>query len=215
MPLVLYTLGASQLLADLQANYGGKQIRAVCQKTDSGGVRFSLFRGVSEVQTMLKPFYTMCNKHKSYTFLVIWDEQMKKAKASYPNLTIEDVPEKVWKPTLTCCQRFSEQLESREVKLAEVDKYFEGRKNLASRRLCTDLESFSAAIAACRNIQKSNARWIPGLVELLQQYWLLCKARDAAQALISLQMKLKFASSPRFQLVQRLPQEVCKSSVVL
>lgn len=202
----LYTLGASQLLAELQNNYGGKEIRAVCQKADDGRMRSTLFRGVVQIQPMLKPFYTMCNKHKSYTFLVIWEEQMTKAKASYPNLTIEDVPEKVWKPTFTCCQRFLEQLENREVKLADVDKYFEGRKNIGSLR--TDLQSFSAAIAVCRNTQRNNTAWILGLVEVLQKYWLLCKARDAAQALISLQTKLQFKPTPQFQSVKKLLQEV-------
>jgi len=112
----------------------------------------------------------------------------------------------VWKPTFTCCQRFLEQLENREVKLADVDKYFEGRKNIGSLR--TDLQSFSAAIAVCRNNQRNNTAWIPGLVEVLQKYWLLCKARDAAQALISLQTKVQFKPTPQFQSVKKLLQEV-------
>lgn len=178
----------------------------MCQKADDGRMRSTLFRGVVQIQPMLKPFYTMCNEHKSYTFLVIWEEQMAKAKALYPALAIEDIPEQVWEPTFKCCRRFLEQLENREVKLANVDKYLVGQKNVGSLR--TDLQSFSAAIAACRNTQRNNTAWIPGLVEVLQKYWLLYKARDAAQALISLQTKVQFKPTPQFHSVQRLLQEV-------
>ena len=203
--------GATQLLTELQNDHGRREIRKVCQKVN-GGLRFCLFQGARKLQPMLKPFYIMSNEHQSYTFLIIWEEQMNQAKAKKPSLTIEEIPELVWKPTLTHCQEFLEHLQNRQVKLSDVDKYFEHQKNAAN--LKRDLQSFSTAIAKCQR-QKVSTSWIPGLVDVLQQYWLLCKAQDTAETLISLRDKLKFTPTPRFQLIQRLPQEVTINTSVI
>ena len=162
--------GAAQLLSELQNDHGKNEIRRVCQKMN-GGLRFCLFQGARKLQPMLKPFYIMSHEHNSYTFLIIWEEQMNQAKAKKPTLTIAEIPELVWKPTFTHCQEFLEHLQNRQVKLSDVDKYFEHQKNAAN--LQRDLQSFSAAIAECQR-QKVSTSWIPGLVDVLQQYWLLC-----------------------------------------
>ena len=91
----------------------------------------------------------MCHKHFSYTFQIIWEEQMRKTKAEMPNLTIEEVPALVWEPTFGQCQRFLEQLQTRQVKLSDVDKYFGHQPKTAN--LQRDLESFYAAVAKCKN----------------------------------------------------------------
>ena len=178
----------------------------MCHKVNNE-LRFHLLRGAVKLQSMLKPFYIMCHEH---SFLIIWEEQMRKTKATMPNITIEEVPTFVWQPTFTQCQRFVEQLQARQVKLSDVDKHFEHQKNTAN--LQRDLESFYAAIAKCKNqkINSANTSWIPGLVEALQQYWLLCKARDTAEALTSLTKNLNFTLTPLslFKLIQSLPQEV-------
>ena len=176
----------------------------MCQKVNSGFELYSL-RVAVQLRPMLEPFYLMCHKHKSFTFLIIWEEQIKKSKANKPSLTIEEVPELVWKPTFAQCQELLRQLHDRHVKLSDVDKYFEHWKD--TNNLQGDIQSFSAAIANCKE-QKSNTSWIPGLVSELQQYWLLCNARDTAEALISLRDKVKFATTHRFELVEVLHQEV-------
>ena len=135
---------------------------------------------------------------------------MRKTKAEMPNLTIEEVPALVWEPTFGQCQRFLEQLQTRQVKLSDVDKYFGHRKKTANLR--RDLESFYAAVAKCKNPKFffTDTSWIPGLVKALQLYWLLCKARDTAEALISLKSNLNITPTPLslFKSIQSLPQEV-------
>ena len=143
----------------------------------------------------------------SNTFLIIWKEQIKETKATMPNLTIEEVPALVWQPTFAQCQQFLEQLQTQQVKLSDVDKYFVHQKKTANLR--RDLQSFYAAIAKCKN-HKTNPSWISGLVEAVQQYWLLCKARETAEALIGLKNHLKFTLTPpsRFKMIQSLAYEV-------
>ena len=181
----------------------------MCQKVNNG-FRLHLFRGAVKLQSMLKPFYIMSHEHMSYTFLIIWEEQMRETKATMPNLTIEEVPTLVWQPTFAQCQQFLEQLQARQVKLNDVDKYFQHQKSTAN--LQRDLELFYAGIAKCKNqkINSTNTSWIPGLVKALQQYWLLCKARDTAEALVGLKNNLNFTLTPLhlFELIQSLPQEV-------
>ena len=208
MESVVVFAGAAQLLSELQNDHGRKEIRRVYQK-ENGGLRFGLFQGARKLQPMLKPFYVMSVEHNSYTFLIIWEEQMNQAKAKKPTLTIAEIPELVWKPTFAHCQVFLEHLQNRQVKLSDVDKYFEHQKNAAN--LQRDLQSFSAAIAKCQR-QKVSTSWIPGLVDVLQQYWLLCKAKDTAEILISLKDKLKFIPTSHFHLVQALPQQVTVNS---
>ena len=181
----------------------------MCHKVNDE-LRFHLFQGAVKLQSMLKPFYIMCHEHMSCTFLIVWEEQMRKTKAVTPSITVEEVPALVWQPAFVQCQQFLEQLQARQVKLSDVDKYFEHQKDTAN--LQRDIESFNAAIAKCKNqkICSTNTSWIPGLVEALQQYWLLCKARDTAEALIGLKNSLNFTLTPLslFKLIQSLPQEV-------
>lgn len=181
----------------------------MCQKVNNE-FRCYLFQGAVKLQSMLKPFHIMCHEHTSNTFLIIWNEQIKEKKATMPNLTIEEVPALVWQPTFAQCQQFLEQLQTQQVKLNDVDKYFQHQMKTAN--LQRDLESFYAAIAKCNNqkISTTNPSWISGLVKALQQYWLLCKARDTAEALVGLKNNLNFTLTPLsfFRMIQSLPQEV-------
>ena len=130
---------------------------------------------------------------------------MKAAGRGNPDLTIGDIVTHVWEPTFLQCQQLLDELQSRSIRLSVVDEHF-GRYQTRLDDLNRDLTKLCHGVNSCLNNFTAKTTWIRGVVQLIQQYWSLCRCADAAETFLELKQRLQLRGN--FDVVEALAAKV-------
>ena len=119
-------------------------------------------------------------------------------------LKIADIHTSVWQPAFVHSQTMLEQLHDQSMKLVDVDKFF---KHYRSKQLESQLMTLFMGVNACRDLKgETNGTFIKRAVRRMNEYWDLCRYRDAANMFLELRSVLDLKGD--FRNVERLSTEV-------
>ena len=119
-------------------------------------------------------------------------------------LTIADIHTSVWQPAFIDCQTMLDQLHDQSMKLVHVDKIF---KHYRGQQLESQLMTLFTGVNVCSDVKgETNGTFIKSAVRRMNEYWDLCKYRDAANMFLELRSVLDLKGD--FTNVERLSTEV-------
>ena len=195
-------LGLPELRQELNKDFSGTKINALCKRAESGEVQLLCFQSAGSLNDFAEDFSTMTQTCASALFHQAWTTALGVAvKTSTFNLA--DVYTSVWQPVFLQCQTMLEQLHNQSMKLVEVDKLF---KRYRGSQLESQLMSLFEGINTCRKQHKNSGTFIKNAVQRMNEYWDLCKYQEAANMFLELRFALKLKGD--FRNVERLSTEV-------
>lgn len=197
-------VGLPDLLREIRADYSSKPISSLCtMKTPSSPIEFMCFELATPLRSILEKYNFMSNKHHSDLFQQIWKFRLQETLRAKLPLTFHEVVTEIWDPVfLECCQ-LVDSVKKGNIKLKKVDYYFESLND--SGTVSHHLRNLYIAVEACRG-EKASFDWITGSVDLMEQYWALCKQAKAAKIVLDLKDKLQLTGD--FKVIEDVASRV-------
>ena len=206
--------GIPEADAELQRDYTGFKINALCTRCESGIIRVICFDKASPLVSFAKQFYVLTKRLNSSLFRATWKTTINQARKDNPNLSLRDLESVVWVPVFCFCQNMLHRLRDQTMTLGEVDTHF---KNYQKRELTTQLKLLYDGINTCMKQQLSD-NWIQDSIQKVSDYRQLCGYHDAANAFLQLRDLLNLSEGD-FRDVERISTEVislvCASYILL
>ena len=192
-------------MQQLQKNYNQVPLRDLCytEPSDPHKVQFLCFDVAHPLHAILTPFEVLFKTRRSDIFLKIWRSKLKEAERAKETLTFDDVVAKIWNPVFEECCKLLDGIQSRSIKLKEVDKYFRDIEHITDH-----LKNLYYAIEDCRN-QNPDCSWISAAVSHIEQYWSLCKQAKAAKVVLELKQRLDLTGD--FEVIEAVADKVTTS----
>ena len=200
--LFMFSLGLPRLKQELRTDFSSTKINTLCMKEQGGAIQIQCFQSASTMNAFVENFCIMSQKYVSDIFHKIWVNAMENALKRNPTMKIEEVHDSVWKPAFSQCQSMLDQLYTKTMKLADIDRCF---KQYQNQNLELQLMNLFDGINACLG-QQNDSVWIKQAVLHIINYWNLCNYRDAANTFLQLQSALNLKGD--FGDVERLSTEV-------
>ena len=153
-----------------------------------------MFESSQALDSMLTSFYFFADKFQSNVFDYVWCSTLKGASKKGVLLKIDDVITEVWEPVFTECCKIAEDLYSEDIKLKEIDCYFDPR----DEHLFHNIKMLTEAIKACANLpegQSASNSWIRTVVDKMEMYWSLCSQAEAAKTVLEIKESLHLAGN--------------------
>ena len=198
--------GLSDLMSEVVQDFSSKPICSLCSvNEDSTAIEFKCFLQARPLHIRRVPlFYSLFSgNHHSDLFQKIWKSKLDEVLRTKVKLTFEEVATKVWDPVFEECSELVDSVRGRTLKLKKVDSYF---LQLKVGSVSQNLKDLYTAVEACRNKTEENSGWIQRSVDLMEQYWALCKQVKAANIVLELRDKLKLAGD--FEIFQDVASRV-------
>ena len=195
--------GIPEAHAELQRDYRGFKINALCTRDKSGIISIISFNKASPLVSFAKWYYLLTKRLNSNLFHIAWKTIIGQARMNNPNLSIRDLESEVWVPVFQMCRELLQNLHDLSMTLGEVDTHF---KTFEERDLTTQLKLLLDGINECMNRPVSH-HWIQHSVQKISEYRQLHGHRDAASALLQLRDLLNLSEGD-FRDVERISTEV-------
>lgn len=185
---MLFSLaGLNTLLHTIKKDVMLKPVSLLCNTSvSSGNVIFHCFEDASPLQPFLKQFAYLSDDYPSMLFGFIWKEEIFAHDHSH-EVTFSDVATCIWQPVFEKCCVLIDGVQSRTIKLKDVDYYF---RQFRGDNISDDLKCLFSAIEAFYGRRVTNCDWIRKAVHRMEQYWALCEQGKAAKTVLDLKQKL-------------------------
>jgi hypothetical protein len=121
-------------------------------------------------------------------------------------LTFSEVVSRIWNPVFKQCRQLINTVHSREIKLREVDQLF---RQYEQGELFDQLCSLYKGMEACDGKTVQDTKWIRTSVDLIKQYWALCKQAKAAATILDLKISLHLTGN--FEVIEHVAKQVTES----
>lgn len=173
-----------------------------------GEVKFKCFEDAAPLRVILTHHHFLFEKRYSDLFQQIWKSKLDAAMHAKFSvaLNFEDVITRIWKPVFSNCCQLVDNVRSRSITLKEVDLYF---LKIEVTEVCRHLRNLYIAVELCRDKKAEEFEWIQGSVDLMKQYWDLCKQAKAAKIVLNLKNDLKLTGD--FEIIENVASTVEKS----
>ena len=195
--------GIPEADAELQRDYRGFKISALCTRDESGIIRVVRFNKASPLVSFAKHFFVLTKRLNSSLFCTTWKTTLSQARKKNPKLSIRDIESEVWVPVFQLCQELLQKLQDLSMTLGDVDTHF---KNYEEWDLTPQLQLLFRGINTCMNQQLSD-KWIQHSVQKISEYRQLVGYRDAANWFLQLRDLLNLSDGD-FRDVERISNEV-------
>lgn len=130
---------------------------------------------------------------------------MKSAVSTLHTVTLNDILPHVWTPCFQRCKDILESMVSLQIKLSEVEKYF--NKHEFGHNLETQLNNLFKGLNECKaNLKGVTVDNLNVAAQLIRQYWNLCQYRHVANIFLNLRDVLNLHGN--FYPVERLSSKV-------
>lgn len=197
--VLLLCIGLSDLMLEIHQDFSSRPISSLCSVDSSPNhIKFKCFEVAKPVWPILNHYYFLSDKHYSALFQQIWKSKLNEVSRPKLLLTLQDVVAKIWDPVFSECCQLVDSVRKRSIKLKKVDFYFQievGGVSLSLRKLYT-------AVEACRDNKSDNLSfgWVQTSVDLMEQYWALCKQAEAAKIVLKLKEELELTGD--FEIIE-------------
>ena len=152
----------------------------------------------------MSQFWTMSQDYSCVFFIDYWRELLTTVKMERVTLTLEDVVPKLWTPVFARCEELLKQLMDYSLSLPTVDLLFKGKQ---TKDITHNVKQLHKGVEMCRSGKEvKDFKWIKGVVDRMEQFWLLSGYAEAAQAFLELRNALKLTGD--FQLVENVASQV-------
>lgn len=149
----------------------------------------------------------LADRYVSDLFKRIWISMLKAESKSKLTVTFTDVVIRIWNPVFTQCCQLVESVQSRKIKLRDVDIYF--RDYEGEHIISEHLRNLFSAIETCYGRPVVTTGWIQASVHLMQQYWALCDQAKAANIILELKESLNLKGN--FDIIENVASQVTES----
>lgn len=198
-------VGLSTLMREIHGDYSSKPISSLCtRKNLSSPIEFMCFELATPLRSILEKYSFMSNKHHSDLFQQIWKFKLQEVLSAKLQLTFHEVVIKIWDPVFSECCQLVDDVRKGNIKLKKVDYYFQPLN--VSGTVSHHLKSLYTAVEACRSKKAQSFSWIQSSVDLMEQYWALCKQAKAAKIVLDLRDKLQLTGD--FKVIEDIASRV-------
>ena len=207
--LTYHCLGLDELRAQLRKDYHSTPINRLCPRIDPNpNLRPECcFTSAAPIITIIVKFDMIAGRLQSELFAKIWQDTLKKAARSIPELTIQHIVTEMWNPTIAACGALLESIHGHTIKLSTVDTYFKAHGE-SKERIVVHLYNLYNGVQFCHDKPPVQPcpKWITTTVDLMQQYWTLQQNAKAASTVLDLKEKLNLTGD--FSLIETLAHKV-------
>ena len=169
--------------------------------------QFICFEPAKPLQPILNSYRILSDIHWSDLFSRIWKSALKTESKTNLPISFSDVVTRIWNPVYAqCCQLISD-VEKREIKLIDVDKYFGHYKG--GDEIFDHLLSLYSGLELCVDKKVKETRWIRTSVGLMEQYWALCGQAEAANIILDLKESLHLTGN--FDIIEHVANQITQS----
>ena len=192
--------GLTELQAELRKDIDKELINTMCVRNEKdSSIQLICFHCAGSLLEFAKDFQIFSG---SEIFLSIWKRTLQQAITDNPQLSLNNVYDSVWQPSLKQCRKLLESLIDLSMKLSDIDTDLQPYCN----RLDTQLELLYNKMA--ETTQKSrDLSQIKQAARRVRDYWNLCQYQKGADTFLKLKNSLGLTKGD-FQLVEKLSQKV-------
>lgn len=191
-------------MTEIDQDHSMKPINSLCV-TDNGSVQINCFKLAQPLQGMLNNYYMLSHRKQSCLFDRVWASALRRE--SKAKLTLSDVVDRIWNPVFTECCQLVESVQSKSIKLRDVDQLFRDFKDV--RAIRSDLRTLFSALEACYNRKIATTGWIEISVKLMEQYQSLREQAEAAKIVLDLKESLSLTGD--FEIIEGVASKVTES----
>ena len=199
--------GLSELVSEIIQDHSLYPVNSLCFIEPSHSPQFICFKSAKPLQPILNSYHMLSEHYKSDLFKRIWMSALKTEAKTKLRVTIADVVPKIWIPVFTQCCRLLDGIQSREIRLKDVDEYF--RRYNEGEEIFHHLRCLYSGIEACECRTVKETGWIRTSVDLMEQYWALCGQAEAANIILDLKKHLHLTGN--FQSIEDVACQVTES----
>ena len=192
------------------------QIRYLCERKDNNQIEIKFFQLPLAVKEILS---TIGKVQDSLNFQDLWTKYGKKAQTTRTNetqkrhLSISDVVENVWKPTIKGWNQHVASVKDGTISLGDVDKLFDGYRN-RKKELERELSCmFKVSTGQTFNSVIELQTTVGERVTQIQRYQQLHQYADAADTIWEFKEAMGFTGD--FQIVEDLRNQVSQSLKII
>lgn len=196
----------------MNTNFDNCNINKTCQLTTSSteSENFEVLccrEAASLDPAFMNEFWIMTEECESKIFSYLWYKILHQYQLH--GLELRDVAMSVWSPVFSQCEKLLVELKDYSISLTTVDQLFRGQPVSS---ITANIEQLYKGVRKCKkSMEVEDFKWIKGVVERINQYWLLSGYDDAAQAF--LKIRDAFNLTGDFQLVENMSSQVrCRSA---
>jgi uncharacterized coiled-coil protein SlyX len=195
----LYT-GLTELQAELGKDIDKELINTMCVRNEEdNGIQLICFQCAGSLLEFAKDFQIIGD---SEMFLGIWRRTLLQAITDNTQLSLNDVYDSVWQPSLEQCRKLLKSLIDLSMKLSDIDTELQPYHS----RLDTQLELLYNKMADSTQKSKDLSQ-IKQAARRVRDYWNLCQYQKGADTFLKLKNSLGLTKGD-FQLVEKLSQKV-------
>ena len=193
-------IGVTELQVELEKDTDKELISAMCVRNKDDCIQFKFFVSASSLSKFAKEFQIISD---SGVFLGFWKRTLSQAIVDNSQLSLHDLYDSVWQPSLGLCRKLLESLVDQSMKLSDVDT------DLQPYRDCLDLQLqlLHDKMAQISEVESRNFCLIKQAAEKVGEYWNLCQYQKGADTFLKLKNSLGLSKGD-FQPVERLSQQV-------
>ena len=198
--LFVCIIGLTELQVELEKDIDKELISAMCIRDEGDCIQLKFFVSAASLSKFAKEFQIISD---SGIFFGFWRRTLSQATTDNSQLSLHDIYDSVWQPSLGLCRKFLESLVDQSMKLSDVDT------NLQPYRDCLDLQLqlLHDKMVQISDIESRNLCLIKQAAQRVREYWNLCQYQKGADTFLKLKNSLGL-SKGNFQPVERLSQQV-------
>ena len=196
----LLYIGLTELQVELGKDINRELISTMCVRNEKDNcIQFKCFLSAASLLKFADEFQCISGNEM---FLGVWRRTLNQAISDKPRISLRDIYDSVWQPSLQQCRNLLESLEDQSMKLSDIDTNLQPYHNHLDRQLEL-LYNKMADIS-----QKSGKLYlIKQAAQRVREYWNLCQYQKGADTFLKLKNSLGLTKGD-FQLVERLSQQV-------
>ena len=193
-------------MQELKQDFDSKKIKSLCISRGPSHLVHCCFKSALPLDEICVKYDIMARHHQNDLFHRIWEHTSTTAAAKNPELTIEDIVTKLWKPTFEECMRILDSLVDCSMKLYKVDVWF--RCYGDGDTIKGHLWQLHRGVELCHDQPPPDdcPYWIDNAVERMQLYWTLSDYAKTAKTVLDLRNMLELTGD--FSLMEAIAKKV-------
>jgi hypothetical protein len=197
--MIFLHTGITELQVELEKDIDKELINTMCVRNKDNCMQLKCFVSAGSLLKFAKDFQIIST---SEMFLGFWRRTLSQAIADNSQLSLYDIYDSVWRPSLGLCRKLLESLVDQSMKLSDVDT------DLQPYRDCLDLQLKLLYDQLAEISQKSGYLYlIKQAAQRVREYWNLCQYKKGADTFLKLKNSLGLSKGD-FQLVEILSEQV-------
>ena len=199
-------LGLEEIKQELERDYRYCPINILCISKAKGAIEYLSCASAAPLERIMIKFRIMAGENNNDVFRKIWMRMLNSVRKSSTELTIEGIVEYLWEPAFEECLRLLDEIRDLTILLSSVDANFLQYND--EKHIIDHLFSLYRGVEMCRNNRRPTniPSWLKRGVQLMVQYWKLCRYTKAAKVVINLRAKLRITGD--FRVMQALATKV-------